>query len=217
MSDRDALLWSTSSRQRVLVVSALGALSALAAVWFAPWQLTVLIGWDMAAAVFVAWVWLSVRSFTPDQTKELATREDDSRTGAELLLVAASLASLLGVGFALAKAKDSSGFEHTILTAIALLTVFLSWMTVNINYAFRYAHEFYAPPLGGVDFKSKEPPDYQDFAYVAFTVGMTFQVSDTDIQRQVVRRTVLRHALLSYLFGAVILAVTINVVANLFQ
>jgi len=77
---------------------------------------------------------------------------------------------------------------------------------------------FSTSPLGGIDFKNDgDPPDYQDFAYVAFTVGMTFQVSDTDVQARTIRRTVLRHALLSYLFGAVILAVTINVIASLLQ
>ncbi len=93
----------------------------------------------------------------------------------------------------------------------------LSWAVVHTVFTLRYAHEYYAAPSGGIDFKNDAPPDYQDFAYVAFTVGMTFQVSDTDVQKRVIRRTILRHALLSYLFGAVILAVTINVVANLLQ
>ncbi len=83
-------------------------------------------------------------------------------------------------------------------------------------FALRYAHEFYTPPVGGIDFKTEhELPDYQDFAYVAFTIGMTFQVSDTDIQACRTRRTVLRQALLAYLFGAVILAVVVNVIASL--
>ena len=71
------------------------------------------------------------------------------------------------------------------------------------------------PPVGGIDFKSDEAPDYLDFAYVAFTVGMTFQVSDTDVQARRIRRTVTRHAFLAYLFGAVILAVAVSVIAGL--
>ena len=99
------------------------------------------------------------------------------------------------------------------------LTVVLSWAVVHFVFALRYADEFYTAPIGGIDFKAEPEyaPDYRDFAYVAFTVGMTFQVSDTDIQIRVIRRTVMTHALLSYLFGAVILAVTINVIAALFQ
>ncbi len=97
-----------------------------------------------------------------------------------------------------------------------MLTVALSWALVQTVFALRYAHEYYTAPVGGIDFKTKdEQPDYQDFAYVAFTVGMTFQVSDTDIQARRIRRTVLRHALLAYLFGAVILAVMVNVIASL--
>ena len=75
----------------------------------------------------------------------------------------------------------------------------------------------YTAPVGGIDFKTDEQPDYQDFAYVAFTLGMTFQVSDTDIQSRTIRRIALRHALLAYLFGAVILAVMVNVIANVIQ
>jgi len=88
---------------------------------------------------------------------------------------------------------------------------------VHTVFALRYARLFYADPPGGIDFKNHgtEPPDYRDFAYVAFTIGMTFQVSDTDIQSRIVRRTVLRHALLSFFFGAVILATTVNVIASL--
>jgi uncharacterized membrane protein len=82
-------------------------------------------------------------------------------------------------------------------------------------FTLRYAHEYYTEPVGGIDFKTDEPPDYQDFAYVAFTIGMTFQVSDTDVQGRKIRRTVLKHSLLSYLFGAVILAVLINVIAGI--
>ena len=83
--------------------------------------------------------------------------------------------------------------------------------------ALRYAHVYYTPPKGGIDFKSRgvEEPDYLDFAYTAFTVGMTFQVSDTDITRREMRHQVLRHAFISFLFGAVILATTINVIAGL--
>ena len=93
----------------------------------------------------------------------------------------------------------------------------LSWAVVHTVFALRYADAFYTPPSGGIDFKSGDQfePDYRDFAYVAFTVGMTFQVSDTDIASSHMRRVVLSHALLAYLFGAVIVAMLVNVVAGL--
>ena len=93
----------------------------------------------------------------------------------------------------------------------------VSWGVVHTVFTLRYAHRYYRDPIGGIDFKSGDDyaPDYGDFAYVAFTVGMTFQVSDTDIQSREIRRSVLSHALLAYLFGAVILAVTVNLIASL--
>ena len=115
------------------------------------------------------------------------------------------------------KASQTEGAGKLVLTAAGVATVVVSWAVVHVVFTLRYAHEYYSDPAGGIDFKNDEPPDYQDFAYVAFTIGMTFQISDTDIQARVIRRSVLRHALLAYVFGAVILAVTINVIANVIQ
>jgi uncharacterized membrane protein len=100
------------------------------------------------------------------------------------------------------------------LTVAAILTVLVSWALVHTVFTLRYAHRFYGTPVGGIDFSSDEAPDFHDFAYLAFTIGMTFQVSDTDLTTNNMRRLALRHALISYLFGAVILAATINVTAS---
>ena len=189
-----------------------GAVAAL----LAPWQFAALAGWDLAAAAFVGWVWISVGRFTPDETRTFATREDTSRVSASVLLLSASVASLVGTGFDLVKANEAHAGGRIALTVIGVLTVVLSWAVVHTVFALRYAHEYYTAPIGGIDFKSDdEVPDYQDFAYVAFTVGMTFQVPDTDVQSRTIRRTVIRHALLAYLFGAVIVAVVVNVIASL--
>ena len=201
---------------RLLVVTTVGIAVGIVALFFAPWQLAVLAGWDVAAGGFVGWVWISVGRFTPEQTRELATREDNGRVATSATLLGASVASLVGTGFDLIKADQAHTGGRVALTVIAMLTVALSWGVVQTVFALRYAHEYYTPPVGGIDFKTRdELPDYQDFGYVAFTVGMTFQVSDTDIQARRMRRTVMRHALLAYLFGAVILAVVVNVIASL--
>jgi uncharacterized membrane protein len=205
-----------SSLERLLLALAVGTVAAAAFALVTPWQFAVLAWWDVVAAVFVGSVWLSVSRFTPDQTREHATREDNSRVATGLLLLSASVASLIGTGFDLMKAEHAHTAGRAALTVIALLTVALSWAMVHTLFALRYAHEYYTPPIGGIDFKTDdETPDYHDFAYVAFTVGMTFQVSDTDIQARRTRRSVLRQALLAYLFGAVILAVVVNVIATL--
>jgi uncharacterized membrane protein len=205
-----------SAVERLLAVSAVGVVVGTIAAFVAPWQFAALAAWDSAAGVFLAWVWTSVVRFTPEQTRIRATREDNGRVATSILLLSASVASLVGTGFDLMKAERAHSLGRVDLTVIGLLTVALSWAVVHTVFALRYAHEYYTPPVGGIDFKTdKELPDYLDFGYVAFTVGMTFQVSDTDIQARTMRRTVLRQALLAYLFGAVILAVVVNVIASL--
>jgi uncharacterized membrane protein len=206
----------TSSRTRLFVVVAAGAIAGGIAALISAWQLAVLIGWDISALTFVIWVWSSVARFAPSETRELATREDDGRVATPVLLLSASVASLVGVALALFKASNSNTPDRAGLTVAAVVTVALSWLVVHTVFTLRYAHEYYTAPEGGIDFKAdNEDPDYQDFAYLAFTIGMTFQVSDTDVQGRKIRRTVLKHSLLSYLFGSVILAVVINVIAGI--
>ena len=203
--------------RRLAVAAAVGVVVGLVCAWMAAWQLTVLAGWDSAAVVLLAWILIEVMRLNPEQTAFHATTEDDSRVTAHLLLVSASSAALVGAAAAFVKASQTDGAGRLALTAAGVATVVVSWAVVHVVFTLRYAHEYYSDPAGGIDFKNDEPPDYQDFAYVAFTIGMTFQISDTDVQARLIRRTVLRHALLAYVFGAVILAVTINVIANVVQ
>jgi uncharacterized membrane protein len=99
--------------------------------------------------------------------------------------------------------------------AVAILGVVASWAAIHTLLALGYARLYYAPPRGGFDFHQTEPPQYTDFAYVAFTVGMSYAISDTDVGSTAIRKLALGHALLSYLFGTVILAALINLVAGL--
>ncbi len=202
------------ARTRLLscVVIGLGVFASL--VVFSPWQVSVLAGWDATALAFVVLVWIGVRGKDSVATKALATRADDSRTSADLVLIAASVASLVGVGFTLLKAAAETGPLHMILIAVAVITVVLSWAAVHAVFTLRYARLYYSGG-GGIVFHVKERPDFGDFAYVALTIGMTFQVSDTDLTAKPIRMTALRHALLSYLFGVAVVAMTINVVAGL--
>ena len=211
-------LRTASGLERLIVVTAVGCLAGAIAGFFAPWPFAVLAGWDAAASALIASVWLTVGRFTPEQTHDLATREDNSRVATSLILVTASVTSLVGAGLAIVPTDSDRPGERTALMAISALTVVLSWGVIHTVFALRYAHEYYTPPVGGIDFAtSDEEPDYQDFAYFAFTFGMTFQTSDAAIQTRRIRRTALRHALLSYLFGAVLLAVVVNVIGGLIR
>ncbi|MCU1455406.1 MAG: hypothetical protein JWN46_3552 [Acidimicrobiales bacterium] len=206
----------TPEGRRVLVAAPAGVLVGAAVATVAPWQLDVIAGWDTTALILLVWIWCSTWRLSPAQTRHVASWQDDSRRTSRLLLLAASSVSLVGVLLAFVKAKSASGAVGPLLTVGGLLTVVLSWLLVHTVFTLRYGHLYYEEPIGGIGFNSSDyEPDYRDLAYVAFTVGMTFQVSDTDITSPRVRKTVLLQSLLSYLFGAVIVAATINIIAGL--
>ena len=197
--------------------SGCGALAAFAVAWFVPWQLTVLVGWDVAGLVFLAAVWKQIWSYDADETRRYAMTEDDTRAGSELLLLGAGVASLVGVGLAFVEGNEQGGTMEVVIQSVGVVTIVISWLVVHTVYTLRYADLYYRPPTGGIAYKSGPgyEPNYHDFAYTAFTVGMTYQVSDTDVTKPLMRRNVLRHALLSFVFGAVILATMVNVIASL--
>jgi uncharacterized membrane protein len=200
--------------RRVAEGASYGAVAALVVVWFSPWQLTVLVAWDVAALFILVRVWTHVGRYDSECTEEVASQED-IQPGAEVFLVVMGTASLVGTAFALVEANDSHGATQVTLRVAGLLTIALSWAVIHTVYALRYARLYYAPPVGGIEFNGEEKPDYLDFAYLALTIGMTYQVSDTEIGRHAIRRTALKHALLSFFFGTVILATTVNLIANL--
>jgi uncharacterized membrane protein len=113
------------------------------------------------------------------------------------------------------KANQHTGLDEGVLAGTSVLSIVLAWSTVHTVYALRYAQLYYRRDAGGVDFNDTSAPCYPDFAYLALTIGMTFQVSDTDLTTTSFRRLAIRHALLSYMFGALIVAVTINLIAGL--
>ena len=200
----------------VLVAFAVG-IAAFGVAWLAtPWQAASLIGWDVAATVFIAWIWFTVGGMSSAATARHAAVEDLSRRTADLVLISASVTSLIGVGLSLLEASDTEGLEKAMIVAVASVSVILSWATVHTVFTLRYARLYYGGG-GGIDFNGDRAPTYTDFAYLAFTIGMTYQVSDTSIASKAIRRTALRHAYMSYLFGTVVVAMTINVVTGLFN
>ena len=204
-----------SERMRVIVAGSIGIIVAVATAFAAPWQLAVLTGWDASAVTLLAWIWTSIAPLSATETRAVATREDDSRAAALLLLLVACTVSLVGVILAFIEAENSHGALQVLLNLSSVTGVLLSWAVVHTVFTLRYAHVYFTNTPGGIDFPRESMPDYHDFAYVAFTVGMTFQVSDTNLTTKAMRCVVLRHALLSLLFGVVIVAMTINLVAGL--
>jgi uncharacterized membrane protein len=181
------------------------------------WQIVVLGGWDAVALVYGSWLLLEIVRADPRSTQTMAQQAEDARLFAHAMLLLASVISLVGVAFCLIEAAHAQGVLKGAAIALAAATVVISWALVHTLFTMRYAR-LYHESGGGIDFHSGEDsPSYRDFAYVAFTVGMTFQVSDTELTSSRLRGTVLHHAALSYLFGAVIFAMTINVVAGFFR
>jgi uncharacterized membrane protein len=203
------------SRRRLLIGATTGVLGGIVTAFLAPWQAVPLVGWASAAAVWALWTWWVVLRLDAPQTAALATREDPHGATRDLLLITAAVASLIAVVLGVIKAADLHGAPKVVLLSAGVASIISSWGVVHTVFALRYAALYYAGRDGGVDFNQHDPPTYTDFAYLAFTIGMTYQVSDTDLTTSATRHAALRHALLSYVFGTVIIAATINLAAGL--
>ena len=202
---------------QVLGAAVVGALVAVAVTIASPVDAGygTLLGWDMAAVVYCTMVWLPSWRLDAGGTAAAADREDPSRAVSGALLLTAAVASLVAVVFTIADASHAHGVRQVLLVLLGIGSVVCSWFVVHTVFTMSYAREYYRGEDGGIDFNTDDPPVWSDFAYLAFTIGMTFQVSATDLQTSALRRIALRHMLLSYLFGAVIIAVTINLLAGL--
>jgi uncharacterized membrane protein len=186
--------WHAPAMRRTVIVGTSGLIVAAALLWLVPWAVAVVTGWDVAALAFLLSVWPIIIRVDGPRAAQLAKREDENRGSATALLLGASVASLLGVG--------------------------LSWTVVNTVFTLRYADLHFGSKDPGIAFENSEEPEeptYRDFAYVAFTIGMCYQVSDTTVRDRRIRRTVLSHALLSYMFGTAIVAGSVNLISGLIR
>ncbi|MEU5951129.1 DUF1345 domain-containing protein [Streptomyces sp. NPDC047525] len=174
--------------------------------------LGVLAGIAAAQTLFVVAGWIVLWPMDAATTHRNVRREEFRPVTEELVVVGAALCGLIGIVVLLL--LGDSGMGHA-AAATALGGVFMAWAALHLMYATRYAYLFYLEPTGGIDFNSDDPPAYSDFLYFSFNLGMTYQVSDTDVSSSTIRAVVLRHCLLSYVFGASILATTINLVAGI--
>lgn len=203
--------------RRSLIAAAAGiAVLAGTLVGGAQWPIAVSAAWGTTALVIVALVWVRIVGMDGAATKAHARAEDFSRAMTDFAVITASVASLLAVGYLLLRAGRSEGTHKALLIVLAIAVVAVSWTAVHTLYTVRYGDLYYRDPIGGIDFNDDEP-DYWDFAYLAFTIGMTFQVSDTSLTSKRMRRTAIRHAGLSFVFVAVIIALAINGVASLLR
>lgn len=204
-----------SKATRVGASALAGAVVAALAMLKTPWQAAVLLFWVVAAISWVVPTWITVLPLKAPEVSRRATRQDPRGATADALLLGASLGALGAVVLGILKAADSHGGSKVLLLGAGIGAIVASWSVVHTVFTLRYADLYYRNKSDGIDFNEKDAPVYADFAYLAFTIGMTYQVSDTDITSKTMRHTALRHALMSYLLGTVVIAATINIAAGL--
>ncbi|MGP3776040.1 DUF1345 domain-containing protein [Streptomyces sp. SDT5-1] len=203
----------TSAVPRLAVSVAVGLVAAVAVGVPTGFPLGVLSGIAATELAFVVSGWAVLWPMDADATRSEARREDFSPVTEEFAVVGTALCALVAIVVLLL--IGGSG-ERNAGAAVALAGVFLAWAALHLMYAARYAYLYYEGNVGGIDFNSQEPPAYRDFFYFSYNLGMTYQVSDTNVTSSSIRSVVLRHCLLSYLFGTSLLATVINLVAGIF-
>jgi uncharacterized membrane protein len=216
-----------------LVLAVVAATLAHALVTRSVWIFTVVLGWSVFSLVFAGWTWRVISGLNAEETRRHAVAEDPARGLMDTILLVASLGSIAGVA-ALLVGSASGGTSEVIPWEglLGIASVAGSWILVHVMFVVRYADLYYsellragivdlsaanAEEVGGVSFNQKDFPSYRDFAYLSFTLGMTYQVSDTNISSSAIRHEAFRHGLVSYILGAVVLAVSVNLVVSLAQ
>jgi uncharacterized membrane protein len=177
-----------------------------------------LVGWDVGVVVYLALAFEMMATSKVHTIRARAGRQDEGRIAILVLTVAAALASLAAILVELGTAGgNGAGGREAVRLIIATLTILLSWTFIHTMFALHYAHDFYgeAERGDGLLFPGGEPePDYWDFVYFSFVIGMTSQVSDVGITSKEIRRAVAAHGIVAFMFNAALLALTVNIAAS---
>ena len=199
------------------------AIIGFATAWDFDLPVRALIAWDVFAASSVGFAWMRILGVNARVSVNTAKLDDSSRTAIFLLVIGAALASLFAVGALLIAAKGRSDGHATARIVLTIGTVICSWALTHTIFTLHYAHQFYQNTRNkpkettgtGLEFPGEKHPDFLDFAYFSFVVGMTCQVSDVQITSRQIRSTALLHGLLSFVFNTVILALSLNLASGL--
>jgi len=179
------------------------------------WAAALLAGWSGFAVTSVVWIAVLIWPMDAAQTRIHARREDPGRSLSRLVALVGSVASLGAVTIVLIQTQSTSELESYLLAAIAVVSVAASWALIQVDYMLRVANMYYGDPVGGIDFNQHEEPSYTDFAYFSLGIGMGYQVGDSAVRTNEIRRLVIAQSLLAYLFGAVIIGTVVNLVIDL--
>jgi len=183
------------------------------------WGTRALAGWDAGIVVYLGLTLPLMWRANVAHIRRRASQQDEGAGAILILSIIATFASLVAVVFALGGAKQAAQGSTALSVALAFATILLSWTFVHTIFSFHYAHEYYGEggdgKIGGLRFPDDREPDYRDFLYFSLVIGMTSQVSDVAITSKVIRRMAAVHGVLSFFFNLVVLALTVNMVANL--
>jgi uncharacterized membrane protein len=183
----------------------------------------ILLTWMTFATSAIIMDWVIILTAHPREFKKIAVLEDSSRTMIFIIVIGASIVSLFAIIFLLKMTKGASHEDVNAHIFLVIASVITSWILVHTLFTLRYAHMYYdtddddgnAKPMGGLEFPKEENPDYLDFVYFAFVIGMTFQVSDVEISDRQIRRLAWIHGMISFAFNTAIVALSINVISGL--
>lgn len=184
-----------------------------------------MVAWLTFAIFQLIFMWTIIFSFHPKKVKAFAEKEDTSAPFIFLFVLLAAVISLFAIIFLLRNIPNESKGGISLHILLSFSSIFCSWMLVHTLFTLRYAHLYYKggnlatsgkqADATALDFPNEKEPDYLDFAYFAFVVGMTFQVSDVEISSRRIRRLALLHGLLSFIYNTVIVAFSINIISGL--
>jgi len=177
------------------------------------------LAFDIGSAVFLG---LTAVSFFSSQDRDIsadAKRQQEGEWSVFALTLIGAVMSFTSI-FLFSGSSSSHKAERGLYLAFVVTTLMLSWLTTHVSFAYRYAHEYYTKndkgdPDGGIEFPKDEKPDYLDFIYFSFVLGMTFQVSDCNVTSKKLRRLATLQGLIGFLFNTVILALSVNIAASL--
>lgn len=179
-----------------------------------------IIGWNVGVCLYIAWGGATMMRATHEEIRARAKVRDEGSWAILILVMLASIASLVAIVLELAAAKDMTGVARVVHVALAGFTILSSWAFMHMMFALHYAHDYYVAcareSTRGLDFPGGEMPDYGDFLYFSFIIGTSAQTADVTFSSSAMRRIGLLHCVLSFFFNTTVLALTINIAASLF-
>jgi uncharacterized membrane protein len=208
------------AKQRLVAALGIAVVAYVAQPDSVSWHTRLVASWDAGTLVYLAVAWTIIRIADANSTRGHALAQDTSGYIIFLFVVSAACASVVAIGFVVGTIKDLPFWSkawHLTLTIIALTS---SWLLIQTVFGFHYARRYYLDErerrknAGGLVFPGGNDPDYMDFAYYSFVVGMTSQVSDVQVTSPIMRRMTLLHGVLAFIFNIAVLALSINTIAS---